>query len=150
MATIDLPWLRRAIPKGIIEIFAGLLANIPAGWRLCDGANGTPDLREKFVRGIATPGTQPGGVGGQDTVTLSSSEIASHNHTIVGYPHIHQFEGASSAGTGGIRRTTTGISTTTKVTVLNSPPNQNLNAEGGSGAHENKPPFFEIAYIMKI
>jgi len=138
------------IPRGIIEIFVGTLANIPQGWRVCDGAEGTPDLRDRFVRGVASAVTDPGATGGLDNVTLTSSQIASHNHTIVSYQHKHNFTGATGAGSGGIRRTGAGVETDTKNTTNNSPPNQNLIATGSSGSHENKPPFFQIAYIMKI
>lgn len=37
-------------PSGIIVMFSGLIANIPAGWVVCDGNNGTPDLRGRFIR----------------------------------------------------------------------------------------------------
>eukprot|EP01084_Bolivina_argentea_P088687 160112_1 len=39
------------LPNGIVIIWYGLIANIPQGWSLCDGSNGTPDLRDKFVIG---------------------------------------------------------------------------------------------------
>lgn len=37
--------------KGIIVIWSGAIADIPAGWSLCDGFNGRPDLRDKFLIG---------------------------------------------------------------------------------------------------
>jgi len=138
------------IPTGIIEYFSGTLATIPSGWALCDGTLGTPDLRARFVRGVATAVTNPGALGGADNVSLSSSTIASHNHTIVSYTHTHQFTGATGAGSGGIRRTATGTETDTQRTTNNSPPNQNLIGTGANGSHENRPPFFELAYIMKV
>jgi len=150
MAIIGVPWISEIMPRGVIEIFAGTLASIPSGWRLCDGTEGTPDLRSKFVRGVASAVTEPGATGGLDSVTLVSAEIGSHNHTITAYSHSHEFTGATGAGTGGIRRTASGTETDTKDTTFNSPPNQNLINTGGGGSHENKPPFFEIAYIMKI
>lgn len=36
---------------GIICLWEGAIVDIPAGWQLCDGTNGTPDLRNKFVIG---------------------------------------------------------------------------------------------------
>jgi hypothetical protein len=36
---------------GEIRIHSGSLASIPTGWHLCDGTNGTPDLRDRFVVG---------------------------------------------------------------------------------------------------
>ncbi len=42
-------------PKiGTIQIWSGLLTNIPKGWVLCDGTYPTPDLRHRFVMGIDT------------------------------------------------------------------------------------------------
>jgi len=52
-----------SIPAGLIAMWHGLLVNIPTGWNLCDGTNGTPDLRSKFVKGAA-PAADPGAVGG--------------------------------------------------------------------------------------
>lgn len=37
--------------KNIICIWAGAIVDIPAGWALCDGNDGRPDLRDKFVIG---------------------------------------------------------------------------------------------------
>lgn len=37
--------------KNIICIWAGAVVDIPAGWSLCDGNDGRPDLRDKFVIG---------------------------------------------------------------------------------------------------
>ena len=39
-------------PVGVIVMFNGLIANIPSGWVICDGTNGTPDLRGRFIRMI--------------------------------------------------------------------------------------------------
>jgi hypothetical protein len=36
-------------PVGGIIMWAGLESEIPTGWSLCDGLNGTPDLRSRFV-----------------------------------------------------------------------------------------------------
>jgi len=57
-----------AVPSGLIVMWHGLIANIPTGWLLCNGTLGTPDLRDKFVKG-APPGIDPGGTGGSNTHT---------------------------------------------------------------------------------
>ena len=41
------------VPEGLIIMWYDV-GNIPTGWLLCDGANGTPDLRASFPRGITT------------------------------------------------------------------------------------------------
>lgn len=69
-------------PNGIIQMWSGALANIPAGWVLCDGTAGTPNLTDKFIKGISTAITNPGTTGGANSYTLSTSQLPSHNHTI--------------------------------------------------------------------
>ena len=68
-----------AIPTGLIAMWSGTLANIPGGWALCNGAGVTPDLRSRFVRGTAA-GVDPGGVGGNDAITLIIANLPSHTH----------------------------------------------------------------------
>lgn len=60
------------LPSGVICMWHGLIANIPNGWYLCNGSNGTPDLREKFVRG-APDVTEAGTTGGSDTHTHTNT-----------------------------------------------------------------------------
>lgn len=43
--------IRALMPIGTILPYTGSLSSIPSGWRLCDGSNGTPDLRNRFVMG---------------------------------------------------------------------------------------------------
>lgn len=62
--TVECPFWQHALPAGIIVMWAGTLATIPADWLLCDGQNGTPDLQDRFVRG-ADHGEDPGDIGGQ-------------------------------------------------------------------------------------
>lgn len=40
-----------SLPIGTILPYVGDLANIPSGWHLCDGSNGTPDLSDRFLEG---------------------------------------------------------------------------------------------------
>lgn len=71
-----------AVPKGLISMWSGTKATIPVGWLLCDGTNGTPDLRNKFIRGIGTGEADEAGTkGGADTVTLATTNLPSHAHT---------------------------------------------------------------------
>lgn len=63
-------------------MWGGLLANIPSGWVLCDGANGTPDLRSKFIKGAAA-GADPGATGGAATHTHANHDALTHAGTAV-------------------------------------------------------------------
>jgi hypothetical protein len=42
------------IPSGLISIWSGSVGSIPSGWVICDGSNGTPDLRSNFVIGAGS------------------------------------------------------------------------------------------------
>lgn len=60
------------IPVGLICMWSGVVINIPIGWHLCNGSDGTPDLRSKFIKG-ADAGEDPGETGGSNT----------HDHAVV-------------------------------------------------------------------
>ena len=61
------------IPTGMILMWHGTIANIPAGWLICDGNNGTPNLLARFVEGVATAATDPGTTGGSTAKTTQTS-----------------------------------------------------------------------------
>jgi len=60
------------MPAGGIIIWTGTLANIPSGWLLCDGNNGTPNLVNKFIQGVSTSATNPGTTGGAHIKALGA------------------------------------------------------------------------------
>ena len=77
-----------------IVMWSGTLAEIPDGWQLCDGTNGTPDLRDRFVLGTQT-GEVPGETGGAHEVQLTEANLPSHRHyfqTETDGVHQHSFE----------------------------------------------------------
>ena len=65
------------VPIGVIVLWSGSSASIPSGWSLCDGTNGTPDLRNRFVVG-ATSSYAVGATGGASSGTTSAA--GGHNH----------------------------------------------------------------------
>lgn len=69
-------------PSGTILFWSGTIANIPTGWVLCNGSNGTPDLRNKFVKGAAA-GNNPGSTGGAATHTHDNHASRTHSGTAV-------------------------------------------------------------------
>jgi len=72
------PSLLHDLDLGMIVLWFGIIANIPDGYLLCDGANGTPDLRDRFVVGAGTT-YNPNDTGGNVT----------HGHTINANQHFH-------------------------------------------------------------
>ena len=60
------------IPTGIISMWSGALNAIPSGWALCNGENGTPDLRDKFVVG-AGGNYGVGATGGAASASVSGN-----------------------------------------------------------------------------
>lgn len=60
-------------------IWSGTTNNVPRGWALCNGTNGTPDLTDKFVLGAGA--TFPvGSTGGEIEHTLTEEEMPAHDH----------------------------------------------------------------------
>src|ERR1051325_5037008 len=72
------PGTDASIPTGIICMWSGLIANIPTGWLLCDGNNGTPNLSGKFIKGGV-----PGSTGGSTTHSHSNHAQLTHSGTAV-------------------------------------------------------------------
>lgn len=140
-----------SIPAGIILLWSGSQVNIPSGWVLCNGANGTPDLRDRFVVGAGNSYTV-GANGGANSVQLSVLELPSHSHDVnVNDPgHIHALTrlakpgGDGNGGRWGVDGnggTFTG-SATTGISI-------SIQSTGSNFAHENRPPYWALCYIMK-
>ena len=70
------------VPTGSIILWYGTSSNVPTGWAICNGSNGTPNLQGRFVvcSGTAEHTYVEGQSGGTDDYTLSTSQIPSHNH----------------------------------------------------------------------
>lgn len=111
------------IPTGGIIIWSGATADIPMGWFICDGTNGTPDLRDRFVVGAGS--TYAVGVtGGATTVNLQ------HNH------------GGATGGVsfgGGGSLTAGALDTTHTHSISNDL----------STTQSILPPYYALTYIMK-
>lgn len=130
------------IPAGGIIIWSGAADAVPEGWALCDGQNGTPDLRNRFVLGGG--GTRGvGATGGSETVTLTTAQMPAHNHKSTYY---------SYAGTLGPRIVGTASSVPNNTVIsMSSTINQPNTTDTGSGsAHNNMPPYYALCYIMKL
>ncbi len=209
-------------PRGLISMWSGAINNIPTGWALCNGANGTPDLRNRFIVGAGNT-YNIGTKGGVDKVTLTENQIPAHNHSGTAHSagshahsgstnttgnhshsgststngnhshsgntnttgnHRHSGSGSSviksdgkpkyTSGYGGgntgyagnhshtlttnttgnhshsITTNTTGNHAHTVTTNSTGAHTHTLsiNNKGGGGAHENRPPYYALAFIM--
>ena len=149
-------FVRNIIPTGVITMWYGNIASIPNGWYLCDGSNGTPDLRNVFIIGanaddsgvakttVTGSATQTGG--SKDAVLVSHTHTASvtdpgHNHTETIYGSLANQTGSSTPCWTGTANANTSTATT-GISVSNS-------TEGVSGTNANLPPYYALAYIMK-
>lgn len=92
-----------SVPGGLVVMWAGALDAIPDGWSLCDGSNGTPDLRGKFIYG-ASDTVAPGATGGANTYALAEAQLPAHGHTgssTTAGAHTHPSSTLASAGAHG-------------------------------------------------
>ena len=155
--------LNALMPSGAIILWSGAASAIPSGFVLCNGSNSTPDLRGRFVIGAHGDSDSDaatydvGDTGGSETHTLTTAEMPSHTHTATstvndsGHTHTLSFgyTGSGSAPdvddlNAGHAGNKTTDSSTTGITVATT-----NSSTGGGGAHENRPPFYALCYIMK-
>lgn len=148
------------VPIGGIILWSGSVASIPSGWALCNGSNGTPDLRNRFVVGAGST-YSPGNTGGLDKVTLSLAEMPSHFHQIGvmvarwgdngnnrNFPDFNSTSYPDGDYGGDIARWRTRYQGGS--TNYTSAGPSNGRTRGTTTAHENRPPYYALAYIMRI
>ena len=110
------------LPAGMILLWSGSIGSIPSGYVICDGNNGTPDPRDKFI------------VGAGDTYAVDAvGGNVNHNHTFTGDGHTHTIPGGVDIQSGINQASTTDSTQVTGTTD---------NANG-------LPPYHSLAYIMK-
>ena len=137
------PAVTNTVPSGLIAIWSGSTGSIPSGWLLCNGSNGTPDLRNSFILGAGNTYAVGATGGSTDAIVVSHTHTATvtdpgHNHTAQINPNQNvALGGSSTTKDGGV----TGTSFT-GITVVNS-------STGTSGTNANMPPYYALAFIMK-
>lgn len=139
----------KAIQEGVILPWYKKSGQIPDGWVICDGSNETPDLRNRFIMGVAAM-TAVGDTGGANGLTglstlghaLTVPEMPSHQHTT---QNVHEKVGDAkypvwdNMGNNGPRGA--GIT----------------QIKGGGAEHrhlipalDNRPAYVSIIYIMRV
>lgn len=140
------------IPTGMISLWYGSIGSVPAGWYLCDGTNGTPDLRNRFVVGAGSTYSVSQTGGSADAIVVSHTHTATSAVTDPG--HVHSTEAVinvalpgggsttvlttNGAQSGDVNSAVTGVTVATTVA-----------SAGTSGTNANLPPYYALAYVMK-
>lgn len=133
------------LPKGaIIMWYGGNTA--PAGWAICDGSKDTPDLRDRFVVG-AGKSYAAKDTGGENMVTLTQAQMPEHAHSIstqngklMGDGVYERDDFRDGGHLKGFDRGRAGIVDAIGRTEYT----------GNNQAHENRPPYYALYYIMKL
>lgn len=160
------------VPTGSITMFAGLTAQLPADWVRCDGTSydtsaqsalfaaigyewggsganfNVPDFETNNVFPRAADNdSEVAQTGGQSTHTLITGELPSHTHSITPNPHSHTYShrGAVVSNGGGGPASNDGLQNATTATA-----DLTIGSVGSDSAHENKPPYASIYYIIKL
>jgi hypothetical protein len=141
------------IPAGGIFLWSGSIGSIPAGYVLCNGSNGTPDLRDRFVVGAGSTYAVDATGGSANAIVVSHTHTATststvtdpgHNHTYTRYNSLTGVGGANpiwaDTSTQNTGNAFTGVTVATATTV---------DTAGNSGTNANLPPYYALCYIMK-
>lgn len=165
-------WEGADVPVGTINMYAGATTDVPSGWLLCDGSavsrttyaqlfavldteygvgDGATTFNlpnfvtdNKFPR-AATNDAGRGTTGGESTHTLTESEMPSHTHIQNAHSHTLHISTTTQQGGGSspYSEVRSGSSSTGSTTATNQ-------STGGDGAHENKPPFLDVHFIIAV
>jgi hypothetical protein len=152
-------WTSAAPPtsfiSGMIIMWSGSIASIPSGWALCNGSNGTPDLRDRFVVGAGSSYAVAATGGSKDAIVVShthtfsatTSTAGDHNHNVVRIRN--DIPGSQDGALGGYSFTfLDNIPTTTAGSPAHTV-SGTTDSTGSSGTNANLPPYYALAFIMK-
>lgn len=112
------------------------------GWHICDGTNGTPDLRGKFILG-ASDSHVVGSTGGEENHQLTVEELAVHSHTV------YTDDNFCAVLTGNNNKWKQGLINVNQ-SFTDGHFGHYCGAVGNNAAHNNMPPYYTLSYIMKI
>lgn len=158
---VSTEWIHKLFPKGTILMFGGSTSDIPEGWSICDGSNGTPNLIDKFIKAS----TSAGDTGGNNEITLTVDNLPPHSHsissrTLTTSENMHRH--SISRGSYGYDNDSGSINTWTldsnesSYTEYDSHthtvnlPDMITSAVGLGEPIKIEPPYYTLLYIMKI
>lgn len=136
------------LTTGFIVMYHGVSA--PIGWAICDGQNGTPDLRGRFIVatgqnvtpavGDLNPTYTLGNTGGENTHQLSYNELPKHSHEYPTYNDSSGAAGLTTVANGGTLAKSKNNVYSSDVAPI----------ESTYSRHENRPPYYALMFIMKL
>ena len=142
------------IPSNIIVAWSGSVNEIPDGWRLCDGFNNTPDLRNRFIVGAGQNFGFNSTGGSEDAILPIHNHTGGTNNAPNHFHNVPFFFGFIGTGFAialesnlqfGVHflSTSSGGNHSHTVSVANA-------GVGETGVGKNMPPYYALAYIMKV
>jgi hypothetical protein len=167
---LNLRMMAKILPPGVIMAWSGNISNIPSGWALCNGSNGTPDLSEKFLIGASntnddffahvTGGTFDGTTGSSGAhdhggktgaVALTTAQMPAHTHKQAGdmlYDNGSSIESGDDYG----RRAESSPLNETASTGGGLPHDHVISTTGSAHTHSFAltPPYYALCFIMRL
>ena len=160
------------VPKGAIIMWSGTIdaqghplveGVADTRWHICDGAAGTPDLRDRFVVGAGST-YATGATGGAAEVTLTAAQLPSHNHSFSGETsedgsHEHTYydrlwETTQSVTTGAWKAANNDYYLWEGWTDPAGDHKHTFSGTtasvGGGTAHEHRPPYYALTFILHV
>jgi microcystin-dependent protein len=145
------------IPAGGIFLWSGSIGSIPAGYVLCNGSNGTPDLRDRFIVGAGSTYAVDATGGSADATVVSHTHTATSTSSVTDPQHNHGVptNSVTGPGNGGGGRFVNGdnaggnVNTTSASTGITVATTTTVATAGTSGTNANLPPYYALCYIMK-
>lgn len=139
------------LPLGAIMMWYRPISEIPAGWILCDGNNGSPDLRGRYVVGVGTDVERvPMGAETHSHGNVASGADGGHVHDVTGsLGGTVSGVGVSNVGSGerGIGRTHGHV---IDLDLMDSGTHVHANTGLSTNIAANNPPFMQLFFIMRI
>jgi len=144
-------------PSGGIIMWSGSIASIPSGWYLCDGNNGTPNLKDRMVIGAGNLYAVNATGGSKDAIVVShthtgsAAAVGDHQHEVFGFWHwvdesieimATRLKSTDQSASGRDDDQTSGLAGGHSHSLT-------INSTGSSGTNANLPPYYALAFIMK-
>jgi hypothetical protein len=139
------------LPSGVICMWSGSIATIPSGWALCNGANGTPDLRNRFV--IAAGGNYDVGATGDGSIPSHTHAFSATTNSTGSHTHSHTLDRGYFGNASGIALVEDKyVYNTTQYSLAAGAHAHNVSgttSANGAGV-QNIAVYYALAYIMKL